>query len=221
MLRAVLFDLDGTLLDRTSSLWDYLHRQADRLPDIFETIPFKDYATAFLELDDNGYVARDTLFRRIAQAFSMSPTMGDTLRDDFETHFPHVCVAFPKAHQTLSTLHQQGMRMGLVTNGRASSQQPKIDCLRIADYFDSILISEVEGVRKPEPEIFRRSLQALGVSAEESVMVGDNPEADIRGAKSFGMKAIWKRDAYWEPPRVVDAVIDHLDELPQVIRDLS
>ena len=52
-------------------------------------------------------------------------------------------------------------------------------------------------------------------------MIGDNSEADIWGAKSFGMKAIWKRDEYWEAPEIVDAVIDDLDELPSIIRDLA
>ena len=147
--------------------------------------------------------------------------MSDTLLADFQIHFPHICVPFPKADQTLSTLRRRGLRMGLVTNGRIASQQPKIDGLGIAGYFDAILISEAEGVRKPDPEIFRRASSRLGVTAGETVMVGDNPEADIQGAKSFGMKAIWKRDTYWSPPELVDAVIDELEELPRAIGDLS
>ena len=55
----------------------------------------------------------------------------------------------------------------------------------------------------------------------EGVMVGDHPEADIRGAKAFGMRTIWKRDEYWDPPGVVDAVITDLEQLPATIRALS
>ena len=220
-MRAVLFDLDGTILDRTGSLWVYLHRQTERLPELFETVPFADYATAFLELDENGHVARDAFFHRIAERFSLPPGMRDTLLADFQTHFPDTCVPFPRAHQTLSTLRTQGLRMGLVTNGRIASQQPKIDGLGISSYFGAILISEAEGVRKPDAEIFRRATSRLGVTAAETVMVGDNPEADIRGAKAFGMGAIWKRDTYWSPPVLVDAVIDGLDELPRAIGDLA
>ena len=44
---------------------------------------------------------------------------------------------------------------------------------------------------------------------------------DLGSAKSCGMKAIWKRDEYWEVPEIVDAVIDDLDELPSIIRDLA
>jgi putative hydrolase of the HAD superfamily len=111
--------------------------------------------------------------------------------------------------------------MGLVTNGAVDSQQPKIDGLGIARYFDTILISEAEGVAKPDAEIFRRATDNLGVSPDRVVMIGDNPEADIRGAKFCGMKAIWKRDKYWEAPEIVDAVIDDLDELPSTIRNLA
>ena len=221
MLRAVLFDLDGTILDRTSSLRVYLHQQARRLPEVFETVPFGEYVDTFLELDGNGYVERTELFRKLEGVFAMSPGLGDALLADYQTHFPDVCVPFPRAHQTLSLLREQGLGMALVTNGPVASQQPKIDGLGIASYFHTILISEAEGVRKPDREIFRRATDTLGVSAEEAVMVGDNPETDIGGAKSFGMKAIWKRDESWEPPAVVDAVINELGELPQVIRDLS
>ena len=220
-VQAVLFDLDGTILDRLSSLRVYLFRQAERLPDVFKTVPFEAYFEAFIELDDNGYRERADVFASIGTAFSLPPETVEALIDDYRTHFPHTCVPFPKAHQTLGVLRGQGLRMGLITNGRVAAQQPKIEGLGITSFFDAILISEVEGVRKPDPEIFRRALHGLKAPPGEAVMVGDHPEADIGGAKAFGIKAIWKRDEYWEPPRVVDAVIDELDQLPAVIRALA
>ena len=70
----------------------------------------------------------------------------------------------------------------------------QIDGLGIGPYFATILISEAEEVAKPEPEIFHRALRNLGVGPQETIMVGDNPVADIEGAKSLGIKAIWKQD---------------------------
>ena len=55
----------------------------------------------------------------------------------------------------------------------------------------------------------------------EPYWTGYNPEADILGAKSFGMKAIWKRDEFWEAPEIVAAIVDDLDELPSAIRNLG
>jgi len=220
MTQAVLFDLDGTLLDRTSSLRIYLYRLAERVPDFFEDTPFDEFMARFMELDDNGYKARSELFRQLGDAFGLPPGTGAALLNDYEHHFRHDCVAFPKAHETLSTLRQEGLRLGLVTNGATASQRAKIAGLGMAGYFDAILISEAEGLRKPDPRIFQRALDSLGASPQDAVMVGDNPEADIQGARDCGMKAIWKRDHYWEPPEVVDAVVDDLEELPQVVRNL-
>ena len=221
MLQAALFDLDGTLLDRLGCLRVYLYGQVERLSNDLHALPFGEYMERAIELDAHGHADKGELFRRIERDFTLLPGTWQRLLDDFLTYFPHICVPFPKAHQTLTTLRQQGIKMGLVTNGAVDSQQPKIDGLGIARYFDTILISEAEGVAKPDAEIFRRATDNLGVSPEQTVMIGDNPEADIRGAKSYGMKAIWKRDAYWEAPEIVDAVIDDLDELPSTIRNLA
>ena len=220
MLQAALFDLDGTLLDRLGCLRVYLYGQVERLSNDLHNLPFGEYMERVIELDAHGYADKGELFRIIERDFALPPGTWSRLLDDFLTYFPHICVPFPKAHQTLTTLRQQGIKMGLVTNGAIDSQQPKIDGLGIARYFDTILISEAEGVAKPDAEIFRRATDNLGVSPEQTVMIGDNPEADIRGAKSYGMKAIWKRDAYWEAPEIVDAIVDNLDELPSTIRNL-
>ncbi len=220
-LRAVLFDLDGTILDRLSSLRVYLYYGFERLPDVFDPIPFVEYMDRLIELDAHGHGDKHQVFRRLESEFGMAPGTWQRLLDDYEAHFPHVCVPFPKAHQTLSTLRNSGFKLGLVTNGPITSQQPKIDGLGIAGYFGTVLISGVEGVSKPDPEIFRRAVSRLGVRAEETVMVGDNPVADIGGAKSFGMKAIWKRDEYWDAPEVVDGVVRDLDELPGLIGRLG
>jgi putative hydrolase of the HAD superfamily len=220
MLQAALFDLDGTLLDRLSCLRVYLYGQVERLSNDLHALPFGEYMERVIELDAHGHADKEELFRIIERDFTLSPGTWHRLLDDFLTYFPHICVPFPKAHQMLTTLRQQGIKMGLVTNGAVDSQQPKIDGLGIARYFDIMLLSEAEGVAKPDAEIFRRATDNLGVSPEQTVMIGDNPEADIRGAKSYGMKAIWKRDAYWEAPEIVDAIVDNLDELPSTIRNL-
>lgn len=221
MIRAVLFDLDGTILDRLSSLRVYLYNQVERLPDVLGKVPFVEYMDTLIELDSRGHGDKYQVFRRIERDFAMTPGTWHRLLDDYETFFPHVCVPFPKAHQTLAALRERGLSLGLVTNGPVESQQPKIDGLGIAGYFGTILISGVEGVSKPDPEIFHRAVRNLGVTAEETVMIGDNPVADIGGAKSFGMRAIWKRDDFWAAPEVVDGVVGDLDELPEMISRLS
>ena len=221
MIRAVLFDLDGTILDRLSCLRVYVHNVVERLPNVFDPIPFLEYMDRLIELDAHGHGDKHQVFRRLERDFGMTPGTWQRLLDDYETHFPHTAIPFPKAHQTLALLRHRGFKLGLVTNGPITSQQPKIDGLGISGYFGTVLISGAEGVSKPDPEIFRRAVSRLGVKAEETVMVGDNPVADISGARALGMRAIWKRDEYWDAPEVVDGVVDDLDELPGLIGKLG
>jgi putative hydrolase of the HAD superfamily len=92
-------------------------------------------------------------------------------------------------------------------------QSRKLECLAISSMFDTIMISEAEGVHKPDGRIFHRALARLDVNAARAVFVGDHPEVDVAGARAAGMHAVWRRD-----PRVsrmvdADAVIEKLGDL--------
>lgn len=80
--------------------------------------------------------------------------------------------------------------LGLITDGYRTKQRMKLERLGIASFFDSIQISEEARTCKPFAATFQRALTAAGVAPEEAVMVGDNPNADIRGALGVGMRAI-------------------------------
>ena len=68
---------------------------------------------------------------------------------------------------------------------------------------------------------FYRALRKLGVTPRNAVFVGDNPEADIHGAKAVGMKAIWMEDLYWTIPSNADATITQLCQLPEILETLN
>jgi putative hydrolase of the HAD superfamily len=116
-------------------------------------------------------------------------------------------------------LKQQDYLLGIITNGRGQFQARAIEGLGIRDYFDTVLISEVEQVRKPQVEIFQRAMKQLSVSACDSVFVGDHPQADIAGAKGAMMKTIWKRNSSWSEAKKADAIIDELREIPFILED--
>lgn len=111
--------------------------------------------------------------------------------------------------------------LGIITNGRGQFQARAIDGLGIRDYFDALLISEIERVRKPQLEIFQRALKRLGVAASDSVFVGDHPESDIAGAKDARMMTIWKRNLSWTEAEKADAIIDQLDEIPAILEQFN
>ena len=118
----------------------------------------------------------------------------------------------------LSKLKSEGYSLGIVTNGFGEFQSRSIDGLGIRHYLDAVLISNVEGIRKPQLEIFQRAMETLDVCAADSTFVGDNPDADIAGAKSAEMRTIWKRHPYSSAPNQVDAILDGLNEIPLVLK---
>ena len=96
-----------------------------------------------------------------------------------------------------------------------------VQALGIEHYFETILVSEKEQCRKPEAVIFERALAQMGVDAETAVFVGDNPEADVRGAQKVGMRGVWKQTAHWGSCPHADAKIDDLMDLLNVVKGFS
>ncbi|MDP9349565.1 MAG: HAD family hydrolase [Gemmatimonadota bacterium] len=216
MIRVVLFDLDGTLLDRAQSLAAFVAAQHEQTLAL-HTIPKGTYVSRFIELDARGHVWKDRVYQTLVGEFGIVSCRWEELLRDYEENFARACIGFPHLHATLRALRTQGYRLGVVTNGREAFQMRVIRALAIQAYFDTVLISEAEGIRKPDPEIFHRALRRLGARPEESVFVGDHPEADIAGARRAGLRTIWKRDLAWGEPTRYDAAVNGLDELPAVL----
>jgi putative hydrolase of the HAD superfamily len=216
MVEAVIFDLDGTLLDRDASVEQFVSVQHDRLSEHLNHIPKNDYIARFIDLDCHGHVWKDKVYQSLVSEFAIGMSW-QSLLEDYEMQFQFHCVPFRFLVEMLNELKQKGYLLGIITNGRSPFQARAIDGLKIRDYFDTILISEVEEVRKPQAEIFQRAMNRLGVSASDSVFVGDHPEVDITGAKGAMMKTIWKRNLSWIEGKDADAVIDELSEIPMIL----
>jgi putative hydrolase of the HAD superfamily len=220
-MKSVLFDLDGTLLDRDKSIEQFITVQYKKLNTHLIHIPKNDYVNRFIELDCHGHVWKDKVYQALVAEFKISDISWQALLNDYETQFQFHCLPFPGLNQMLDTLKQQGYLLGIVTNGFGEFQSRSILGLGIRDYFDVILISEVEQVRKPQPEIFQRAMNRLGSSNQNSVFVGDHPQADIAGAKNAKMRAIWKRSSHWLEPKEADAIIDELSEIPWILEQFN
>jgi putative hydrolase of the HAD superfamily len=212
MIRVVLSGLDGTLLDRAQSLAAFVAAQHERTPEL-HTIPKGTYVSRLIELDARGHVWKNRVYQALVGEFGIVSCRWEELLRDYEENFARACVGFPHLHATLRALRTQGCRLGVVSNGREEFQMRVIRALGIESYFDTILISEAEGIRNPDPEIFHRALRRLGARPEEGVFVGDHPEADIAGARGAGLRTIWKRDLAWGEPMRYDAAVNGLDEL--------
>jgi putative hydrolase of the HAD superfamily len=174
-----------------------------------------------VELDRNGVADRREFYGAIERHLGLAAGSGTILLHYFEEQFPESCVPMPRLTDTLDSLRERGVKIGLITNGRALMQNRKIDGLGIRPLLDSVVISGDLGVRKPDPRIFAAALEDLAVASASAAYVGDNPEADILGAKRSGMFAVWRRDEWWPEPEDADLVIDDLSELIPGLFDTS
>jgi putative hydrolase of the HAD superfamily len=216
-MKAVFFDLDGTLLDRNASVERFISAQYNRLSDRFSHILKNDYVARFIELDCHGHVWKDKVYQALVTEFVIERISWQALLEDYEMRFQFYCVPFQFLVEMLDDLKEKDYLLGIITNGRGQFQSRAIEGLRIHHYFDTILISEVEQLRKPQVEIFQRAMNRLDVSASDSVFVGDHPEADIAGAKAAMMKTIWKRNSSWAEATEADAIIDELSEISPIL----
>jgi putative hydrolase of the HAD superfamily len=131
-------------------------------------------------------------------------------------------VPMPGAIEALRALSGRGIRLGIVSN---TGRTPGIVLRRILEshdmlrYFDALAIaySDEVGFRKPDARIFRRSLDALGVEPARALHVGDNPDADVAGARRVGMRAAHYAFAEASPSPAADLVVKHLADLPRLL----
>jgi putative hydrolase of the HAD superfamily len=216
-IEAVVFDLDGTLLDRRRSFDRFVGGQWEQYCHVLERVDQPQYVRTLIELDRDGYAPRKELFTGMVARFGLPAELGETLLRDYRAGFPSACSLFPDAAHTLAALRAGGFKLGLITNGSVRMQTGKLNCLALAPAFDVVLISDVEGIAKPDPEIFRRAVERLETTADRAAFVGDHPEVDVSGARGAGMKSIWRRDPTLSLSVEADAVIDELADLLRVL----
>jgi putative hydrolase of the HAD superfamily len=220
MIKAAIFDLDGTLHDRQTSVETLVKSQYARFTELQRASEFE-YLTKFMALDNRGYTPKPEVYATLSADLDLPQGLAKELENDFFERYANFSVAFPEAIETLDLLRERDLKLGLITNGAEKLQRTKLRSLGMEDHFDAILISETEGLKKPEPEIYLRCLRSLEVEPAQAVMIGDHPDLDVKGPQAVGMRAIWFCDPYWGSCEFADAVASHLDEIPQVVETFS
>ncbi|MCA1320975.1 HAD family hydrolase [Bacillus tianshenii] len=218
-IKAALFDLDGTLLNREKSVDLFIDRQYDRLFEWVGHIAKERYVHRFIELDSRGYVWKDKVYQQLVEEFNIKMAW-ELLLEDYIQEFKDHCVPFPHLINMLDELKSNNLLLGIITNGYGQFQMENVKALGIETYMDLILVSEWEGLKKPDPQIFQRALKKLHLSPEEAVFIGDHPENDVKAAKQIGMKGIWKRDDLRHDIEA-DFSVDDLAEIPFIIKELN
>ena len=221
MIKAILFDLDETLMDRSSSIKRFLQAQHYRFIHSLSPISVETYSNRFIELDNHGLVWKDVVYRTLISEFQIQGLSWELLLEDYVKNLHKSCVLYDGIISTLEVFKKEGYQLGLITNGLYAVQWPNIQTLGLTPFFSSILISEKEGIKKPDVAIFHRGISQLKVTCEQAVFIGDHPISDIKGAKEAGLKTIWKRNQVWQAECLeADAQFDTFETLPSTVRSL-
>jgi putative hydrolase of the HAD superfamily len=214
------------LIDRTQSIEQYAARFQHDFVDRLASLAVSTIAAAILAADKRGYRPREALFQDLIQQLPWQrPPDVVRLHTHWETWFPASSVARVGLQETLTALHTQGIRLGIITNGVVRRQQPKIEQLQIHPYLSTVVISEAVHVKKPDPRIFAQALAEVGCQASQAWFVGDHPVNDVLGAAAVGLRPIWLRGVHpWPsnhpaPPWQIGA-LPELVELVRQERDL-
>ena len=219
-MKAVIFDLDGTLLDRDESVLRFIRDQYKRLNNYLNHIPIEIFISRFIQLDNHGYVWKDKVYAQLVQEYNINGLTSEDLLQDYLKNFKKSAVPFNGLIDMLEKLKEQNFLLGIITNGYGQFQMDNIEALTIKHFFDVILVSEWEGLRKPDPAIFQRALKKLKVDPSESVYIGDHPENDIVSAQKVGMRTIWKRTESWKKAEA-KFIVDELKEIPNLLAKLN
>ncbi|XID94855.1 HAD family hydrolase [Paenibacillaceae bacterium WGS1546] len=189
-IRAILFDLDNTLLDRTSAFAAFARAFVERFVDTDGNAA--EWIEIMIELDEDGYKNKTAFFAELLERlpWRIKPESAE-LMAYYDDHYVRSAVLMDQALEVLEYARNSGCKLGMITNGRTRIQHGKIARLGLRNVFDTILVSEEVGLRKPDPAIFRLAAERLGIPAGQCVFIGDHPVNDIEGAARAGMATVW------------------------------
>jgi putative hydrolase of the HAD superfamily len=239
MLRAVTFDLWETLIKDVPEHEPLL--RARRIGDIGEVLRKSGlepnpqalelaHREVWLRMDaiwksrrDLSTLEQTRLYLDIALGADFQ-RLTATVLEEAAHHYGHSLLHYPPrvvegALEAVTHARRRGLRVAIICNtGRTPGRVLRriLDAVGIAAHVEQFCFSDELGICKPDPEIFRRALEPLGVPAEEALHVGDRPDLDLAGARAAGIRSVHLRlgDA---PEGEADHVIPSMRDLPAVI----
>jgi putative hydrolase of the HAD superfamily len=218
MIRAVFFDLDGTLFDRVSIRHRYCLDLIHRHPEVF---PTRQGIADLLDLTgrtDNLESDRRTFGRRIADRFPGLGMTGAEIANDHATRIAEFVEPDPRIIRLIAALSKHH-RLAIVSNGSGRVQRTKLARLGLGAATPQAFISGEVGAAKPDPALFETALARTDCKASETLFVGDHPEKDIAGAARVGMTTCWVSGGRSYPVGLPqpDRTIVYIDELRDLV----
>ena len=211
MIKALIFDLDQTLIDREKTMKKFLNEQIDRYQLNVKSAR-ANLIEAIFRHQKNGYADKLTAYNAACKELNEEVSLAGLLFEDMQQNYGKNPTLFSGTREALELL-KADFHLGLITNGRSRVQMAKIESSGLSELFDSVQISQQVGIKKPAPEIFQRCLDALVVLPSEAVFIGDHPVNDIEAAAAVGMHTVWFENRHYSRPARCHYSIKTLTEL--------
>jgi putative hydrolase of the HAD superfamily len=207
--RAMLIDMDDTILSaygRPEIAW---HTIANEFASEFAPLSPEEVASTVLAYARQFWATAEAAWRlKLGEARRLTVKGGfdalagrghaplpddlaNRLADRFTAYREAEMFVFPGAHEAIDKLKALGVKLALVTNGASDTQRAKVERFELAHRFDHIQIEGEHGFGKPDEQAYRHAMAALGVTAPETWMIGDNLEWEVEAPQRLGIYAIW------------------------------
>ncbi|MES2430506.1 MAG: YjjG family noncanonical pyrimidine nucleotidase [Bacteroidota bacterium] len=200
----LFFDLDHTL-------WDFDTNARESLTEIYSIFEldkigitsFENFYTHYLHHNEilwgkyhNGTITAEELkwkrmWRTLLEFKIGDEILANKMSASFLEILPFKKQLFPDTIEVLNYLTEKKYKLHLITNGFEKVQWNKLKSSGLDPYFEHVITSETSNSLKPKKEIFEYALHKAGASLNDSIMLGDNQEADIQGAMNAGMDCIF------------------------------
>lgn len=223
-IKHIFFDLDHTL-------WDF-DKNSEKafetvLQNYFPKINLESFMSFYNPINQACWVLyqndiithQELRYRRLKETFDklnveVSDYAIEVISTEYIEHLPKNNHLFEGCIDVLEYLHLN-YKLHIITNGFADVQFKKLSNSGINHFFDTVTNSEKAGAKKPNPIIFDYALKVANASKSESIMIGDSLEADVKGARDFGIEAIYFNTNFDSVPKEIKQ-ITNLVELKKI-----
>lgn len=190
MIKAILFDFDGTLSDRYGAAYEmYRWYLKQMMPEEDEnSLSFEAKVQQCLIYDEYGTIDRGHVLQQIKKKWVKDLDI-EKWKDIWYSNFFRYQRLMDGCQETLDQLKNQ-YKLAIITNGPEVSQMAKVKALGMDAFFPVVVVGGAFGKQKPDVSIYHHTAQQLGVQPEECVFIGDTFSTDIFGALAAGMQTV-------------------------------
>lgn len=222
MIKAIIFDFDFTLSNRTVSFRKALLKIVNKYFDQYDEIEKEAIVQKLLFLDEFGTRKRQDSVNYLKGTYGLDEIQLQSDFDNLSMAMAPKTVLDPKAIPLLKYLKDHTkLKLAILTNGMYESQKCKIDVTGIAPYFDEVIMSAQTGYQKPDKRAFEYVADRLKLKCEECLYVGDVYFNDILGAHHAGMPFVLINNfKKWAYPETLP-VIEELDDLKTYLKEIT